>query len=139
MQADQPGSGHRGVSIDEVAGLVGHVSTRTTEVVYRRELRPMITTDAEIMDEVFGAHFCSRGQSPRQGPHRLRTFAAACRTQCRAYGRIRARPSYSAGQEAPQARSGIQVEGLLINGQAPPRPPSRAARRWASPSAPSKT
>jgi integrase len=45
---------HRGVRIEEIARLVGHTSTRTTEVVYRRELRPVITTGAEIMDEVFG-------------------------------------------------------------------------------------
>jgi integrase len=45
---------HRGVSIEEIARLAGHASTRTTEVVYRRELRPVITTGAEIMDEVFG-------------------------------------------------------------------------------------
>jgi integrase len=45
---------HYGVSIEEIARLVGHASTRTTEVVYRRELRPVITTGAEIMDEVFG-------------------------------------------------------------------------------------
>jgi integrase len=45
---------HRGVSIEEIAHLVGHASTRTTEVVYRWELRPVITTGAEIMDEVFG-------------------------------------------------------------------------------------
>jgi hypothetical protein len=44
---------HRGVSIEEIARLAGHASTRTTEVVYRRELRPVITTGAEIMDEVF--------------------------------------------------------------------------------------
>ena len=47
--------GHRGVSIEEIARLAGHASTRTTEVVYRRELRPVITTGAEIMDELFGA------------------------------------------------------------------------------------
>jgi integrase len=46
---------HRGVSIEEIARLVGHASTRTTEIVYRRELRPVITTGAEIMDELFGA------------------------------------------------------------------------------------
>ncbi len=45
---------HHGVSIEEIARLAGHVSTRTTGVVYRRELRPVITTGAEIMDEVFG-------------------------------------------------------------------------------------
>jgi integrase len=44
---------YRGVSIEEIARLVGHASTRTTEVVYRRELRPVITTGAEIMDELF--------------------------------------------------------------------------------------
>ena len=46
---------HRGVSTEEIARLVGHASTRTTEVVYRRELRPVITTGAEIMDELFTA------------------------------------------------------------------------------------
>ena len=45
---------HHGVSIEEIARLAGHDSTRTTEVVYRRELRPVITTGAEIMDEIFG-------------------------------------------------------------------------------------
>ena len=30
---------HRGVSIEEIARLVGHASNRTTEIVYRRELR----------------------------------------------------------------------------------------------------
>jgi integrase len=44
---------HRGVSIEEIARLVGHASTRTTEIVHRRELRPVITTGAEIMDQLF--------------------------------------------------------------------------------------
>jgi len=44
---------HHGVSIEEIARMAGHTSTRTTEVVYRRELRPVITSGAEIMDEVF--------------------------------------------------------------------------------------
>ena len=48
-----PTSCHRGVSIEEIARLVGHASTGTTEIVYRRELRPVITTGAEIMDELF--------------------------------------------------------------------------------------
>jgi integrase len=46
---------HRGVSIEEIARLVGHATTRTTEIVYRRELRPVITTGAEIMDLLFTA------------------------------------------------------------------------------------
>ena len=44
---------HQGVSIEEIARLAGHASTRTTEIVYRRELRPVITTGAEIMDQLF--------------------------------------------------------------------------------------
>ena len=44
---------HHGVSIEEISRLVGHASTRTTEIVYRRELRPVITTGAEIMDLLF--------------------------------------------------------------------------------------
>lgn len=44
---------HCEISIEEITRLVGHSSTRTTEVAYRRELRPMITRGAEIMDEIF--------------------------------------------------------------------------------------
>jgi integrase len=47
------GYGTPHVSIEEIARLVGHASTRTTEIVYRRELRPVITTGAEIMDQLF--------------------------------------------------------------------------------------
>jgi integrase len=46
---------HCGVSIEEIARLVGHTSIRITEVVYRPGLRPVITTGAKIMDEPFGA------------------------------------------------------------------------------------
>jgi len=46
---------HRGVPVEEIARLAGHSSTRTTEVIYRRELRPVITTGAEVMDQIFGA------------------------------------------------------------------------------------
>jgi integrase len=42
-----------GVPIEEIARLAGHTSTRTTEIVYRRELRPVLTTGAEIMDTIF--------------------------------------------------------------------------------------
>ena len=46
---------HQGVSIEEIARLAGHASTRTTQIVYRRELRPVNTTGAENMDELFTA------------------------------------------------------------------------------------
>jgi integrase len=42
-----------GVPVEEIARLAGHSSTRTTEVVYRRELRPVLTTGAEAMDRIF--------------------------------------------------------------------------------------
>jgi hypothetical protein len=44
---------HQGISNEEIARLVGHSSTRTTEVIYRKELRPVITTGAEEMDNLF--------------------------------------------------------------------------------------
>jgi integrase len=44
-----------GVPVEEIARLAGHSSSRTTEVVYRRELRPVLTTGAEAMDRLFKA------------------------------------------------------------------------------------
>jgi integrase len=45
---------HQGVPVEEIARLAGHSSSRTTEVIYRRELRPVIRTGAEVMDQIFG-------------------------------------------------------------------------------------
>jgi hypothetical protein len=42
-----------GVPVEEIARLAGHASFWTTEVVYRRELRPVLTTGAEVMDMIF--------------------------------------------------------------------------------------
>ena len=42
-----------GVPVEEIARVAGHQQTSTTELVYRRELRPVITTGAELMDKVF--------------------------------------------------------------------------------------
>jgi hypothetical protein len=38
---------YQGVPVEEIARLAGHASSRTTEVIYWRELRPVITTGAE--------------------------------------------------------------------------------------------
>jgi len=43
----------RGITTEEISRLVGHSSTRTTEVVYRHELRPVLRTGAEVMDKIF--------------------------------------------------------------------------------------
>jgi hypothetical protein len=42
-----------GVPVEEIARLAGHASSRTTEVIYRRELRPVITIGAEVMGQIF--------------------------------------------------------------------------------------
>ena len=43
-----------GVPVEEIARLAGHSSTRTTEVIYRKELRPVLVKGAEVMDQLFG-------------------------------------------------------------------------------------
>jgi integrase len=43
----------QGVPVEEIAKLVGHSTTATTEAIYRRELRPVIGMGAEVMDTVF--------------------------------------------------------------------------------------
>ena len=42
-----------GVRVKEIARLAGQTSSRTTEIVYRRELRPVLTTGGEAMDMIF--------------------------------------------------------------------------------------
>ncbi len=41
------------MAVEEIARLAGHSSSRTTEVVYRHELRPVITAGADAMDRMF--------------------------------------------------------------------------------------
>lgn len=43
----------QGVPIEDIARLVGHSSIVVTEKVYRHELRPVLTTGATKMDEIF--------------------------------------------------------------------------------------
>jgi len=47
-----------GMSIEDISHLVGHASSRVTEVVYGKELRPVLTRGASAMDALF-----PRGQS----------------------------------------------------------------------------
>ena len=39
--------------MEETARLARHSSSRTTEVIYCHELRPVITTCADVMDQIF--------------------------------------------------------------------------------------
>lgn len=44
-----------GVPIEEIAALAGHSTTRTTELVYRKELRPVLRTGATVMGSLLTA------------------------------------------------------------------------------------
>ena len=41
-----------GIRIEDISALVGHSGTTVTETVYRREIRPALTTGATAMDEI---------------------------------------------------------------------------------------
>ncbi|WP_257895183.1 site-specific integrase [Streptomyces anulatus] len=49
-----------GIPLERIALLVGHSSQATTEAVYRKQLRPVITQGAEAMDEIFA----EQGKAP---------------------------------------------------------------------------
>jgi integrase len=42
-----------GVPIEQISRLVGHSGTSTTELVYRKQIRPVIAEGAEVMDRLF--------------------------------------------------------------------------------------
>lgn len=50
-----------GVLIEEISRLVGHNNSRVTELVYRKELRPVIQTGARAMNSVIGTVEVSLG------------------------------------------------------------------------------
>jgi hypothetical protein len=76
----------QGVPVEEIARLVGHTGgSRVTESVYRKELRPVITTGAEVMDRVLNRSqdvWCalpdrdgsSRERGTRRSPNRSYAF-----------------------------------------------------------------
>ena len=43
-----------GMSLEQIADLVGHAGTSVTEKVYRHQLRPVLLSGARAMDEIFG-------------------------------------------------------------------------------------
>ena len=42
-----------GVPVEQISRLVGHSGTTTTETVYRKQICPVITEGAEVMDRLF--------------------------------------------------------------------------------------
>jgi integrase len=65
-----------GIPIEDIAHLVGHANTRTTEKVYRKELRPVLRRGAKAMDDLFKAHHAA-GEPPTLPPRRVRTKQSA--------------------------------------------------------------
>ena len=55
-----------GLPIEDISHLVGHVSTKVTEQVYRKELRPLLTKGARAMDAIFDGPEDDPG--PQLGP-----------------------------------------------------------------------
>jgi integrase len=51
-----------GVAIEEIARLAGHSSSRTTEVVYRKQLRPVLQRGAIVMDGIFRGNTSGESQ-----------------------------------------------------------------------------
>jgi integrase len=43
-----------GVPVEEIARLAGHTNSRTTEIVYRHQLRPIMEKGAQAMDQLLG-------------------------------------------------------------------------------------
>jgi integrase len=58
-----------GLPVEEIARIAGHSSTRTTEVVYRRELRPVITGGAQTLDRLLGQTATSQMSTARRRSH----------------------------------------------------------------------
>jgi integrase len=44
-----------GVPVEQIARLVGHSGTTTTEAVYRKRIRPVLIEGADAMDRIFPA------------------------------------------------------------------------------------
>ena len=59
---DAEGAGHSfvsllsddGVPLEQISQLVGHSSTAVTELVYRKQIRPVLQSGAVTMDRIFG-------------------------------------------------------------------------------------
>jgi hypothetical protein len=55
--------------IEDIAHLVGHVNTRVTELVYRKDLRPVLTRGAVAMDVLFPDDAIWRASVSARKPH----------------------------------------------------------------------
>lgn len=56
-----------GVPLEAIARLVGHSSTKVTELVYRKQLRPVLTEGTAVMETLFELPADYRKRSPGEG------------------------------------------------------------------------
>jgi integrase len=55
-----------GVPVEEIARLVGHAGgSRVTEAIYRKEIRPVLMTGAEVMDKALKPGRVVRRRQPK--------------------------------------------------------------------------
>jgi hypothetical protein len=52
-----------GLPLEEISRLVGHSSTSATEVVFRKQIRPVVELGAVAMNEIFAEIFADRSHS----------------------------------------------------------------------------
>lgn len=57
-----------GVLLEEISRLVGHKSTTVTELIYRKQIRPVIQAGATAMDEIFGVDPNAEEDEPDEEP-----------------------------------------------------------------------
>src|SRR5215208_5138215 len=65
-----------GIPIEDIAHLVGHANTRTTEKVCRKELRPVLRRGAKAMDDLFKA-LQEASEPPNLPPRSMRIKQSA--------------------------------------------------------------
>jgi integrase len=53
-----------GVPLEAIARVVGHSSTKVTELVYREQLRPVLTEGTAVMETLFELPAADRKRSP---------------------------------------------------------------------------
>lgn len=49
-----------GVPLEDIADLVGHATVRTTDTVYRHQIKPVLRAGATVMDEIFGSQMAAK-------------------------------------------------------------------------------
>lgn len=54
-----------GMPLEEISRLVGHSSTAVTELVYRKQIRPVLQCGATAMDQIFGERGADRVDTSR--------------------------------------------------------------------------